>query len=39
MPLSAQHKKNRGKNFAVALCLVAFVLLDYLGSLVQSGGS
>tara|TARA_B100000686_G_scaffold319228_1_gene369765 strand:+ start:830 stop:949 length:120 start_codon:yes stop_codon:yes gene_type:complete len=38
MPLSERHRKNKGKNIALALCLVAFVVLVYLGSLVQSGG-
>lgn len=39
MPLSDRHKKNRKKNIVVALCLVAFVILIYLGSVVKSGGS
>ena len=38
MPLSVQHKKNRGKNIVLALCLVAFVVLVYFGSVVRSGG-
>jgi hypothetical protein len=38
MPLSEEHKKKRGKNFALAAVLVAFVILVFLGAMVQMRG-
>jgi hypothetical protein len=37
MPLSEEHKKKRGKNFALGGALVVFVILVFLGAMAQMG--
>ncbi|MDC0074500.1 hypothetical protein OAK17_06575 [Alphaproteobacteria bacterium] len=40
MEKNSQRQRNiKRKNIVVALCLVSFVVLIYLGSLVRSGGA
>jgi hypothetical protein len=38
MPLSEEHKKRRGKNFALGAALIAFVVLVFLGAMAQMRG-
>jgi len=37
MPFSEEHRKKRGKNFALGGALVMFVVLVFLGAMAQMG--
>ena len=38
MPITEEHKKKRGKNYALAGALIAFVILVFLGAIAQIKG-
>ena len=39
MPFGEEHKKKRGKNFALGGALIVFVILVFLGAMAQMGGN